>query len=601
MRRRIALLTALAAMVASCGDESAPTSIERSLLVGETFVKTAGDDQLGIPGAQLPAVLRFEVRSGGPTGPVIPGARGTIVVSSGGGSVSVATFKTNAAGSAAFRWTVGTTGAQSVLVTLNGGGASTMFTARLIPPGAQLRAVLGNLQSGPPGDTLPVDVRVRLVDAAGNSITGAAGVPIRWTALSQGGGGTRFTVGRLINAGTSTNRWQLGWGARTQKLVAKIVGVDSVIFTATANTTGYTLQIYNGNDQTGPANTLLPTPLSVRVRNGTGTAIEGAKGTFFVTSGGGSLSRTSLLTNSLGRATTNWTLGTSGVQQVTATVPLIGSVTFNATIAAPVSNYNIEIRYITTPTAAQQAAVNAAVARWRQVIVGDVPDINMVGAPAGCDEPAINSVVDDIVIFVDFALIDGAGGILGSAGPCWYRGTSILPISGSLRLDAADLASMEADGSMQDVIIHEIGHILGIGTLWNANPPNFLDFVSTDSVRFNGPLATTAFNSSGGSLFAGPKVPVENCVGIPGCGGGTINAHWRELVMGRELMTGYLSGTTRPLSLITVQSLADFGYTVNTAAADAYTVGAALRATPEPAGRHLNEAPRPYAPRPFPQ
>src|SRR5688500_10226224 len=168
MRCRIALLTALAAIVASCGDESAPTSIERSLLVGETFVKTTGDDQLGIPGALLPGVLRFEVRSGGPTGPVIPGARGTIVVSAGGGSVSIATFKTNAAGVAAFRWTVGTTGAQSVLVTLNGGGASTMFTARLIPPGAELRAVGGNNQTGTPGDSLPVEVRVRLVDAAGN-------------------------------------------------------------------------------------------------------------------------------------------------------------------------------------------------------------------------------------------------------------------------------------------------------------------------------------------------------------------------------------------------------------------------------------------------
>jgi hypothetical protein len=525
----------------------------------------------------------------------------TIVVSSGGGSVSAAAFKTNAAGVAAFRWTLGTTGAQSVLVTLNNGGASTTFTARLIPPGAELRVVGGNNQTGTPGDSLPLEVRVRLVDAAGDPIPNAAGVPIRWTALAaQGGGSLRFTTGRLTNAGTSINRWKLGWGTATQKLVAKITDVDSVIFTATASAAGYTLEVYNGNNQAGPPNTQLPTPLAIRVRNGGGTPIEGAEGTFAVTSGGGSLSRTNITTNSLGRATTNWTLGTSGVQQVTATVPLIGSVTFNATIAL-VSNYDIEVRYITTPTAAQQAAVNAAVARWRQVITGDLPDINMVGAPAACGDPAVNSVVDDIVIFVNFAFIDGAGGILGSAGPCYYRSGSFLPITGALQLDAADLAGMEADGSMQDVILHEIGHILGIGTLWDAKTPSLIDFASTDSVRFNGALATSAFNTSGGLLFAGLKVPVENCVGIPGCGPGTINGHWRELVMGRELMTGYLSGATRPLSLITVQSLGDLGYTVNTSAADAYSVSASLRATPEPAGRLLNEAPRRYAPRPFPQ
>src|SRR5688500_16115397 len=195
MRCRILLITAVSAMVLSCGDESAPTSIDRSLLVGEAFVKINGDDQLGVPGSLLPAVLRFEVRSGGPTGPLLPGARGTIAVSSGGGSVSAVSFRTNGAGQATFRWTVGAAGAQGVLVTLRGGGSSTTFTARLIPPGAELRVVGGNFQTGTPGDTLPVDVRVRLVDADGNSIANAAGVPIRWTVLQPGGGGLRFTNG----------------------------------------------------------------------------------------------------------------------------------------------------------------------------------------------------------------------------------------------------------------------------------------------------------------------------------------------------------------------------------------------------------------------
>jgi hypothetical protein len=43
-------------------------------------------------------------------------------------------------------------------------------------------------------------------------------------------------------------------------------------------------------------------------------------------------------------------------------------------------------------------------------------------------------------------------------------------------------------------------------------------------------------------------------------------------------MTGY-AGASNPLSKMTIQNLADMGYTVNTAVADAYTVpsGVALR------------------------
>jgi hypothetical protein len=54
-------------------------------------------------------------------------------------------------------------------------------------------------------------------------------------------------------------------------------------------------------------------------------------------------------------------------------------------------------------------------------------------------------------------------------------------------------------------------------------------------------------------------------------GSGTANVHWRESVFGNELMTGWLSGSTQPLSRITVGSLADIGYQVDMNAADQYT------------------------------
>ena len=35
-----------------------------------------------------------------------------------------------------------------------------------------------------------------------------------------------------------------------------------------------------------------------------------------------------------------------------------------------------------------------------------------------------------------------------------------------MSFDTADLASMEADGTLVDVITHEMGHVIGIGTIW---------------------------------------------------------------------------------------------------------------------------------------
>ena len=55
------------------------------------------------------------------------------------------------------------------------------------------------------------------------------------------------------------------------------------------------------------------------------------------------------------------------------------------------------------------------------------------------------------------------------------------------------------------------------------------------------------------------------------------DAHWRESVMDNELMTGFISAGSNPMSLVTIQSLLDLGYAVDRNAAEAYTV-------PDPAG-----------------
>ena len=82
-----------------------------------------------------------------------------------------------------------------------------------------------------------------------------------------------------------------------------------------------------------------------------------------------------------------------------------------------------------------------------------------------------------------------------------------------------------------------------------------------------GANAIAAFVASGGASYQGPKVPAENDRTY-----GSVNIHWRESVFGTELMTSVLQAGRDALSAITIQSLADIGYTIDVEAADSYTL-----------------------------
>jgi hypothetical protein len=299
---------------------------------------------------------------------------------------------------------------------------------------------------------------------------------------------------------------------------------------------------------------------------------------FAVTGGGGSLTGAAQTSSASGVATVgSWTLGsTVGTNTVTATsAGLTGSpVQFTANGGPVVSNFNIELQYINTPTAAQQTAFNSAAARWAEVIIGDVgavnvsppADMSLCGAPAGT---TVSGIVNDLRIVVQLDSIDGVGNILGAAAPCYIRsGGRQLPIIGIMVFDTFDLAAIQAAGDLDDVILHEMGHVLGFGTYWEPPAPN--SFIVTSgavgsTLGFSGPNAVAAYTTSNGG--SGSAVPVED-----GGGAGTARSHWKESVFQSEIMTGFISGTLHPLSLTTVQSMGDLGYGVNPAAADAFNL-----------------------------
>jgi len=226
-------------------------------------------------------------------------------------------------------------------------------------------------------------------------------------------------------------------------------------------------------------------------------------------------------------------------------------------------------------TSDQELVFEAAAERWRTVIVGDLPDVNATGIAAGAcgsGSPAVNETIDDLLIFVTLESIDGPLGILGSAAPCFIRSSTRFTLIGRIRIDLDDVPLLESRGILEAVIQHEFGHVIGIGPLWTQPPSLLSGSVASggSDPYFTGAGAIQEFDAKGGALYAGQRVPVEN-VG----GGGTADAHWREAVMGRELMTGFLSWTSNPLSSITIASLGDMGYSVSYTYADEYTVNPA--------------------------
>lgn len=76
------------------------------------------------------------------------------------------------------------------------------------------------------------------------------------------------------------------------------------------------------------------------------------------------------------------------------------------------------------------------------------------------------SVIDGVYISSYVKSIDGEYGILGSAGPLYYLtfDDQVRPLTGLMNFDADDLDWMDADGILEGVIKHEMGHVLGIGT-----------------------------------------------------------------------------------------------------------------------------------------
>ena len=208
--------------------------------------------------------------------------------------------------------------------------------------------------------------------------------------------------------------------------------------------------------------------------------------------------------------------------------------------------------------------------RWARIVEGSDPQ-NIAWEPGvircgGLEYDFQHDVVDDVVVLVSVrgSLEDGRPGIRSQV--CGFRDSSKLPLIGALTLYLDGLSESDAD----DLILHGLGHMLGFGNSWPR-----LGLLHDPASRsegadphFVGAGAIATFVAAGGAAYRGRKVPVEDDTAW-----GTVDTHWRESVFGTELMSsGLREGVSDQLSAVTIQSLADIGYTVDVEEADAFVL-----------------------------
>ena len=233
------------------------------------------------------------------------------------------------------------------------------------------------------------------------------------------------------------------------------------------------------------------------------------------------------------------------------------------------SDFDIELVFLSHFTEGQKREIQYAARRWMSIIRGDLPEYTFTQGWSGtCGDHSFEipagERIDDLRIYIT-SYDDDSDGNPGWGGPSVLRETSHLSVVGCMSFN------LSYNSVPLSTALHEIGHVLGFGTLWDAF--GFLQNPSRNNpnadTHFNGPLAIAAFNDAGGWDYAGAKVPV-----LRQGGPGSVDSHWRNSVFeGGELMrSGQGNGV---LSAITIQSLADLGYSVDVTQADSYTLPSA--------------------------
>jgi hypothetical protein len=212
---------------------------------------------------------------------------------------------------------------------------------------------------------------------------------------------------------------------------------------------------------------------------------------------------------------------------------------FTAGSADGAAGYDIVIDFRGSGwTAALQKPFMDAASYFTRIITDDIGGNRMIGAV----------YIDDLRITAELRSIDGKGGVLGAAAPDVLWSGSQLPASGSMRFDTADATVYAGRGLWDDIVFHEMMHVLGFGTLWNYGSRSLVQ-----NGEYTGAAGLEAYRRVDADATS---IPVETQGGSRTAGG-----HWSEQALDNELMTGFIDSANY-VSEFSIMSLADLGYRV---------------------------------------
>jgi len=442
---------------------------------------------------------------------------------------------------------------------------------------------------------------------------GPAQLTITTTSLPDAFANRPYTEAIDAQGGDAAYNWTVSAGALPPGLALSVEDLnagDDVVVTGTPDAEGtysFTVQVTSGDGQSasraftievmpepGPISIdrLLLPPGLVGLSYNVLLRASGGTGTYAWSVAGGSLPA-GLSLSSSGRIQ-----GTPGGTDTAAVdirvVSGADTTTQSYTIqvlANRTGGYHVTALPVVPVPAGVQPHLDAAMARIESFITGNLSAVPIsAGFFTGSDcggfgDAANGGAVDDILILVNITPIDGPARTLAQAGPCGIRGND-LPFVGILTFDSDDLVGVIGTDWLTEIIVHEMAHVLGYGSLWEL--VGLITGAGGADPRYTGSAAVAAWQALGGT----GSVPVE---GTP-AGPGTADSHWRETTFDEELLTGFAEpvGVNQPLSAMSVASFSDLGYAVNLAAAEPYVLvppagaaGAAARLADSPGHDHV--------------
>jgi hypothetical protein len=547
----------LSLVLGACGDSAGPSAIPSSI---EIIAAPSGSAAAGLPLATSPT---FVVKD--KDGKALSGVPVTITVTAGGGSVAGAPTRSSAPSTSVGAWTLGkSVGLNSLSIAVSKLSPAVVSITSSTGAPAKIVASGATTLAGTVGEAVGTPISATLKDAFDNAIAG-----VTLSIAVSGGGSAPASVTTDASGVATVPSWTLGTTKGTQTLTLAAGSASLAFSVAAAAGPIQTFALLSGDNQSALAGTSLPQALVFEPLDQYGNRPDNQVANFSILSGSGTLSALTASSASDGTITMpTYTLGRSALPQ--SVIASIGprSVIAHATV---LSDYAVDVRFWGAPmTAADQLLFTNAAARIRGIVTGSLPIADATGAdPAVCGVtgvPVLAENVPGVIIYASVQPIDGAGKILAQAGPCYLRDDPDLrTVVGVMEFDADDLASLSSGGNLQDVITHEMLHVVGFGTFWTRE--GLLTGFNTPTVAFTGAGGIAGCILGGGTFSCATAVPVEASGGA-----GTANSHWRESTFGAELMTGFANSGTMPLSVMTVRSLGDIGYTINPAAADPYQI-----------------------------